>query len=41
MNDVPVQQVAGSTLPLVELSKDEEAGDYDPFEHRKVAHPTS
>lgn len=41
MNDVPVQTVAGSTLPLVQLPRDEEAFDYNPFEHRKVAHPTT
>lgn len=41
MNDVPVQTVAGSTLPLVQLPRDEEACDYNPFEHRKVAHPTT
>ncbi|CAD7081916.1 unnamed protein product [Hermetia illucens] len=41
MNDVPAQQVAGSTLPLVEIPRDEEANDYNPFEHRKLTHPTS
>lgn len=41
MNDVPVQTVAGSTLPLVQLPRDEEAFDYNPFENRKVAHPTT
>ncbi|XP_055708651.1 proton-coupled amino acid transporter-like protein CG1139 isoform X1 [Phlebotomus papatasi] len=41
MNDVPVATAAGSTLPLVQLPKDEEAGEYNPFEHRKVTHPTT
>ena len=31
----------GSTLPLVEPIKDEEAHFYNPFEHRKLSHPTS
>lgn len=42
MNDVPVQTVAGSTLPLVQLPRDEESfNDYNPYEHRKVPHPTT
>lgn len=41
MNDVSVQTVAGSTLPLVQLPRDEESYDYNPYEHRKVAHPTT
>lgn len=41
MNDVPIQTVAGSTLPLVKLPCDEESLDYNPFEHRKVSHPTT
>ncbi|KAH8378789.1 hypothetical protein KR009_001364, partial [Drosophila setifemur] len=45
MADVPVQQAAGSTLPLVITRKkggdDSEDGSYNPFEHRKVEHPTS
>jgi len=44
MADVPVQQAAGSTLPLVITRKkgdDSEDGNYNPFEHRKVEHPTS
>ncbi|XP_061387066.1 proton-coupled amino acid transporter-like protein CG1139 isoform X3 [Musca vetustissima] len=47
MADVPVQQAAGSTLPLV-ISKKKGGGaddsddvNYNPFEHRKVEHPTS
>ncbi|XP_031357706.1 proton-coupled amino acid transporter-like protein CG1139 isoform X1 [Photinus pyralis] len=41
-NDVPVPLANGSTVPLVEIpSKDEESGEYNPFEHRKLAHPTS
>ncbi|XP_030372604.1 proton-coupled amino acid transporter-like protein CG1139 isoform X1 [Scaptodrosophila lebanonensis] len=45
MADVPVQQAAGSTLPLVITRKkggdDSEDVNYNPFEHRKVEHPTS
>lgn len=45
LNEVSVQTVAGSTLPLFEIPRDdedEEAGDaYNPFEHRKLTHPTS
>ncbi|CAD7002550.1 unnamed protein product [Ceratitis capitata] len=43
MVDVPAQQAAGSTLPLVLTRKkgDEEDTNYNPFEHRKVDHPTS
>lgn len=41
MNDVNVQTVAGSTLPLVQLPRDEESYDYNPYEHRKVPHPTT
>ncbi|XP_035772552.1 proton-coupled amino acid transporter-like protein pathetic isoform X1 [Anopheles albimanus] len=42
LNDVPVQTVAGSTLPLVDMPKDdEEAGAYNPFENRKLTHPTT
>lgn len=42
-NDIPVEQQAGSTLPLMEIpGRDIEADeDYNPFEHRKLAHPTS
>ncbi|XP_017781864.1 PREDICTED: proton-coupled amino acid transporter-like protein CG1139 isoform X2 [Nicrophorus vespilloides] len=41
-NDVPVTLANGSTVPLVEFRpKDEESGDYDPFAHRKLDHPTS
>ncbi|XP_046734837.1 proton-coupled amino acid transporter-like protein pathetic isoform X1 [Diprion similis] len=40
-NDVPITVSNGSTLPLVERPDDEEAALYDPFEHRKLAHPTS
>ncbi|XP_055595085.1 proton-coupled amino acid transporter-like protein pathetic isoform X2 [Uranotaenia lowii] len=33
---------AGSTLPLVGIPRnDEEAGSYNPFEHRDLSHPTS
>nr|XP_029715250.1 proton-coupled amino acid transporter-like protein pathetic isoform X1 [Aedes albopictus] len=42
MSDVAAQTVAGSTLPLVGMPReDEEAGSYNPFEHRKLTHPTS
>ncbi|XP_030745994.1 proton-coupled amino acid transporter-like protein CG1139 isoform X3 [Sitophilus oryzae] len=40
----PVQAASanGSTVPLFDNRKqDPEAGDYDPFQHRKVDHPTS
>lgn len=40
-NDVPVTVTGGSTLPLVEKHMDEEAALYNPFEHRKLAKPTS
>ncbi|CAG9782024.1 unnamed protein product [Diatraea saccharalis] len=42
-NEIPVEQQAGSTLPLMEIpGRDVEADeDYNPFEHRKLAHPTS
>ncbi|PSN47057.1 Proton-coupled amino acid transporter-like protein pathetic [Blattella germanica] len=41
-NGVPITAVAGSTTPLVEKPPlDEEAGGYNPFEHRKLSHPTS
>ncbi|XP_008205769.1 proton-coupled amino acid transporter-like protein pathetic isoform X2 [Nasonia vitripennis] len=40
-NEVPITLTNGSTLPLVERPNDEEAALYNPFEHRKLAHPTS
>lgn len=42
-NEIPVEQQAGSTLPLMEMpGRDIEADEtYNPFEHRKLAHPTS
>ncbi|XP_018898467.1 proton-coupled amino acid transporter-like protein pathetic isoform X2 [Bemisia tabaci] len=41
-NGVPITMTTGSTLPLVSsTNKDAESGGYNPFEHRKVAHPTS
>ncbi|XP_014300412.1 proton-coupled amino acid transporter-like protein pathetic isoform X1 [Microplitis demolitor] len=40
-SDVPTIIANGSTLPLVEKANDEEAALYNPFEHRKLAHPTS
>nr|CAD7428805.1 unnamed protein product [Timema monikensis] len=41
-NGVPVTVLVGSTTPLVEklAPEDEEMG-YNPFEHRKLSHPTS
>ncbi|XP_058816791.1 proton-coupled amino acid transporter-like protein pathetic isoform X1 [Topomyia yanbarensis] len=42
LTDVPTQTAAGSTLPLVGMPKDdEEAACYNPFENRKLTHPTS
>lgn len=43
MGDVPAQQAAGSTLPLVisKKSVNDDDSSYNPFEHRKVEHPTS
>lgn len=41
-NEVPTASANGSTVPLVDIRKlDPEVGEYDPFQHRKVAHPTS
>ncbi|GLH07336.1 Proton-coupled amino acid transporter-like protein pathetic [Gryllus bimaculatus] len=41
-NEIPITVAAGSTTPLVDKPvNDEEAGDYDPFEHRKLLHPTT
>ncbi|XP_056630452.1 proton-coupled amino acid transporter-like protein pathetic isoform X2 [Diorhabda carinulata] len=41
-NQVPTQSANGSTVPLVDNRRaDPEVGDYDPFQHRNVAHPTS
>ncbi|XP_065157554.1 proton-coupled amino acid transporter-like protein CG1139 isoform X3 [Atheta coriaria] len=40
-NDVPVPLANGSTFPLFGPAQNSEADDYDPFEHRKVDHPTS
>lgn len=37
-----VHQVAASTLALVNIkSKEEKIGDYDPFQNRKLTHPTT
>ncbi|XP_058449870.1 proton-coupled amino acid transporter-like protein pathetic isoform X2 [Malaya genurostris] len=42
LTDVPTQTAAGSTLPLVGMPRDdEEAACYNPFENRKLTHPTS
>lgn len=43
MNDVQTVtgSTLGSTLPLVKLPRDEESCDYNPFEHRKLTHPTT
>ncbi|XP_066602503.1 proton-coupled amino acid transporter-like protein pathetic isoform X2 [Prorops nasuta] len=40
-NDVPITVTNGSTLPLVERPNDEDVALYNPFEHRKLSHPTS
>ncbi|XP_068912540.1 proton-coupled amino acid transporter-like protein pathetic isoform X3 [Tenebrio molitor] len=41
-NEVSVPSANGSTVPLVDSARrDEELGDYDPFAHRKLEHPTS
>ncbi|XP_026319730.1 proton-coupled amino acid transporter-like protein pathetic isoform X1 [Hyposmocoma kahamanoa] len=42
-SEIPVEQQAGSTLPLMDIpGRDIEADDdYNPFENRKLAHPTS
>lgn len=38
---MPVTLTNGSTLPLVDRQNDEESSLYNPFEHRRLAHPTS
>ncbi|XP_055841082.1 proton-coupled amino acid transporter-like protein CG1139 isoform X1 [Episyrphus balteatus] len=44
-SDIPAQQAAGSTLPLVITARkkgtDDPEDTYNPFENRKVDHPTS
>lgn len=42
-NGVPTTMTNGSTLPLVSSTglADPEAGGYNPFEHRRLEHPTS
>lgn len=41
-NGVPITVTSGSTLPLVaETTKDVENGGYNPFEHRRLTHPTT
>ncbi|KAG5897968.1 hypothetical protein JTB14_013542 [Gonioctena quinquepunctata] len=41
-NEVPTQSANGSTVPLVDTRKlDPEVPEYDPFQHRKLDHPTS
>ncbi|CAH0546703.1 unnamed protein product [Brassicogethes aeneus] len=42
-HDVPAQSTNGSTVPLVlgNPNNDVEAGDYDPYQHRNITHPTS
>ncbi|CAH1119687.1 unnamed protein product [Phaedon cochleariae] len=41
-NEVPTQSANGSTVPLVDTRRvDPEVGAYDPFQHRKLDHPTS
>lgn len=46
MNEIKLQSSVsistfGSTTPLEKISRDEKSRDYDPFAHRKVAHPTT
>lgn len=41
MDDAPTHTVAGSTLPLVNLPRKADENEYNPFEHRKLTHPTS
>ncbi|KAL1117154.1 hypothetical protein AAG570_004481, partial [Ranatra chinensis] len=41
-NGVPIAPTNGSTLPLVSgTAKDAETGGYDPFQHRRLQHPTT
>ncbi|CAB0003520.1 unnamed protein product [Nesidiocoris tenuis] len=41
-NGVPTSMTNGSTLPLVSCTlKETEDGGYDPFEHRRLTHPTT
>ncbi|XP_014285817.1 proton-coupled amino acid transporter-like protein pathetic isoform X2 [Halyomorpha halys] len=42
-NNVPTSMTNGSTLPLVSSTAltDQEAGGYNPFEHRRLEHPTT
>lgn len=40
-NDMPMQTVVGSQLPLVILPMHEDITEYNPFEHRKLDHPTT
>ncbi|KAK9500796.1 hypothetical protein O3M35_001991 [Rhynocoris fuscipes] len=42
-NGVPTSMTNGSTLPLVAsgILKDAESGGYNPFEHRRLQHPTT
>lgn len=39
--EMPMQTVVGSQLPLVIVPMHEENADYNPFEHRKLEHPTT
>lgn len=38
---MPMQTVVGSQLPLVILPMHEDIIEYNPFEHRKLDHPTT
>lgn len=41
-NEVPSHLANGSTVPLMEVpERDGDVEDYNPFEHRKLEHPTS
>ncbi|XP_014211868.1 proton-coupled amino acid transporter-like protein pathetic isoform X2 [Copidosoma floridanum] len=40
-NNLPLTLLNGSTLPLVERQSDEECDLYNPFENRRLTHPTS
>lgn len=44
LEDCPVELVAGSSFPLVGDGEDDDFGDnveYNPFDHRKLRHPTT
>lgn len=43
MSDIQAVSVStlGSTIALKKLPQNEKSGEYDPFAHRSVAHPTT